>query len=99
MGDGDSCNGTFKFSERLSYCLFSLRIEGAGGFVKDQKLGAGVEGSGNTQSLALTTTEFDAVLTDDGVEPFSGVSQELTKVGSVQGIPNLIIIDNFYWQP
>lgn len=68
--DDGLLTGFDKFIDGLLNEMFTLSIKGRSGLIKKQKLWLSNEGSGNGDSLLLSTGEFDASLTNECVETF-----------------------------
>lgn len=74
MGDDDGCASLACAVESGLHDLFATDIDGGGGLVEDEDLGLLDDGAGDGETLALTTAELDASITNFSLVSLTRVS-------------------------
>ena len=87
--DDDDRALAFQAAEGVGDVLLVKRVEGAGGFVEDDKGGFGKKGAGDADALALSAGEVLAAFGDGGVVGARELLDEFGCAGKGGGVANL----------
>ncbi|MNE66738.1 hypothetical protein D3C80_1623070 [compost metagenome] len=70
--------------------MFTLRIEGAGGFIEQQDRRVHQQRPGDGQALALTTGEAQPAVAQMGLVTVGHLLNEVVGVGNLRRLPDLL---------
>ncbi len=86
-----------KAFDGLHDSLFGVVVEGAGGFVEDDDVGLLVEGSGNADTLALTSGEADATFANEGIVLLRAAFDDVGYLCLLCGLLDEGVVDFRFW--
>lgn len=92
VGDGED-GATFgeRFKGRL-YLMLAFRIEGGGGFIKDNDGGIFEKGAGDCDALTLSARETGAAFADKGIVSVIEGFNEFVGVGEAGGLTDGVVV-------
>ena len=96
MGNGNGRTVLHQLFEGILYHAFAFGIEGRSGFVQDEDRRVLQDGTGNADTLALTTGKLASTVANHGIVTFFAGHDEVVCIGYLGGFHHLVHSGIFY---
>ncbi len=90
MGNGNGSTTLHQSLQGLLYQSLRLGVESRGGLVKDEDRGILQDGTGNRHTLALTTRQSSATVTNHRVVAILALHDEFVGIGNLRCLDDLL---------